>query len=103
MCLKFDTRDECAMHEQYLTPKPPEGAVAHGGLSLTFQRHFFFQMGFIFLYIQHFLFFLVKIFKKLHFGNKAHFSLNFLNLCCRLIQLFLTILAVMFQYLPTAS
>lgn len=45
MSLKFDTRDECAMHEQYLTPKPPEGAVVHGGVSLAGSKTFFLSNG----------------------------------------------------------
>lgn len=32
--LIFETSDECATREQSLTPKPPEGTVAHRKVSL---------------------------------------------------------------------
>lgn len=43
--LKFDTRDECAMHEQYLTPNPPQGAVAHRRGELNSSKTVFLPNG----------------------------------------------------------
>lgn len=82
--LIFETSDECATREQYLTPKPPKGAVAHTKVSLrgskTTSKLVWFDRV---LYLYHFLlFFMLKNRKNkkdiyIHYGNNHIFLQNF--------------------------